>query len=248
MDWSFQLYSARDFQPWERVLETIAALGYRQVEGFGGVYSDPAGFKRQMQAHGLAMPTAHFPLEMLERDFDEAMRIAEALEIGTIIAPYLDTSERPADTEGWKAFADRLSEVHEKCAGEGRAFAWHNHDFEFALLPDGTMPMRLLLEAAPDIAWEIDVAWVVRGGADPLAWISEYGGRISAAHVKDIAPQGEAADEDGWADVGHGTLDWPEIMKALRDRTSARVFVMEHDKPNDLERFARRSIETAKGL
>ena len=91
----------------------------------------------------------------------------------------------------------------------------------------------------------MDVAWIVRGGADPIAWIDEYASRIVAAHVKDIAPAGVAEDEDGWADVGHGTMDWAGILKALRDKTPARVFVMEHDNPSDFARFARRSIEAA---
>ena len=45
MNWSFQLYSARNFQPWDKVLKTLASLGYKQVEGFGGVYSDPTGLR-----------------------------------------------------------------------------------------------------------------------------------------------------------------------------------------------------------
>jgi len=107
------------------------------------------------------------------------------------------------------------------------------------------VPMTAILEAAPEIGWEIDVAWVVRGNADPLEWIDRHGKRITVVHVKDIAPKGENADEDGWADVGHGTIDWKSIMKALREKTPAKVFVMEHDKPSDVGRFARRSIEAA---
>ena len=92
------------------------------------------------------------------------------------------------------------------------------------------------------------IAWVVRGNADPLEWVDRYGKRITAVHVKDIAPKGENADEDGWADVGHGTIDWKKIMKALREKTPAKVFIMEHDKPSDVGRFARRSIEAANGF
>jgi hypothetical protein len=32
---SFQLYSARNFQPWEGIIEMLAANGYKEVEGFG---------------------------------------------------------------------------------------------------------------------------------------------------------------------------------------------------------------------
>ncbi|HEX5498605.1 MAG TPA: sugar phosphate isomerase/epimerase, partial [Thermomicrobiales bacterium] len=142
----------------------------------------------------------------------------------------------------------RLAKAGAAAKKAGFDFGWHNHNFEFEKLPDGSLPMTAILEAAPEIGWEIDVAWVVRGGADSLDWIDRYGSRITAVHVKDIAPAGENADEDGWADVGHGTLDWKTIMKALRDKTPAKVFVMEHDKPSDVGRFARRSIEAANRL
>ncbi|TIX36617.1 MAG: sugar phosphate isomerase/epimerase, partial [Mesorhizobium sp.] len=93
---------------------------------------------------------------------------------------------------------------------------------------------------------EMDVAWVVRGGADPLPWIEKHGKRISAVHVKDIAKPGEGLDEDGWSDVGHGTMDWAGLIKTLRAKSAAKYFVMEQDNPNDIERFARRSIASVK--
>jgi hypothetical protein len=45
-----------------------------------------------------------------------------------------------------------------------------------------------------------DLAWIVRGHADPVAEIKRYASRIVSAHIKDIAPAGQCADEDGWAD------------------------------------------------
>jgi sugar phosphate isomerase/epimerase len=245
MNWSFQLYSARNFQPWQGVVETLARLGYREVEGFGGVYADPAGFRRLLDANGLSMPTGHFPIDMLENDFDGARRIADALGVRLMVCPHLVADQRPTDAEGWRAFGRRLAAVGEKAKKAGYGFAWHNHDFEFKALADGSVPQTHIFDAAPDLGWEIDVAWVVRGGADPLKWIADHAARIVSVHVKDIAPAGEALDEDGWSDVGHGTIDWPGAMAALR-KTPAGHFIMEHDKPSDYERFARRSIAAAK--
>ena len=65
--------------------------------------------------------------------------------------------------------------------------------------------------------------------------------------MKDIAPAGQNADEDGWADVGQGTVDWKALMAALRG-IGVKHFVMEHDNPKDDVRFATRSIATAKTL
>jgi sugar phosphate isomerase/epimerase len=246
MDWSFQLYSARNFTPWESVLAMVAKAGYTRVEGFGGIYEDPATLRALLDRNGLTMPTGHFGLDLLERDFEKARSIAGTLGIATVICPHISADLRPADEAGWRGFAARLAAVHEQCRKAGLGFAWHNHDFEFHQTGDGVVPMRVILDAAPEIGWEIDVAWVVRGGADPLAWIEEYGRRIVAVHVKDIAPEGEAAEEDGWADVGHGVLDWQSIFAALRSGTAASVFVVEHDNPSDAGRFAERSIASAR--
>ena len=103
-----------------------------------------------------------------------------------------------------------------------------------------------IFEGAPGLGWEMDVAWVIRGGADPLKWINDHGSQIISVHVKDIAPKGENADEDGWADVGHGTVDWKGLVATFNAKTPAKYFVMEHDKPSDFKRFAKRSIESAR--
>ena len=92
----------------------------------------------------------------------------------------------------------------------------------------------------------MDVAWVIRGKADPLKWIAAEKARITAAHVKDIAPAGGNANEDGWADVGHGTVDWKTLIAALRGN-GVKHFVLEHDNPSDHARFAKNSIASVKG-
>ncbi|MDB5552462.1 MAG: sugar phosphate isomerase/epimerase, partial [Rhizobium sp.] len=104
-----------------------------------------------------------------------------------------------------------------------------------------------IFDAAPGLSWEIDVAWVIRGGADPLAFIDRYKDRITSVHVKDIAPAGQAEDEGGWADVGHGIVDWKTLWQALK-ATKARHFVVEHDNPNDIKRCASRSIASIKAF
>ncbi|RUW32210.1 sugar phosphate isomerase/epimerase [Mesorhizobium sp. M1A.F.Ca.IN.020.06.1.1] len=235
MNWSFQLYSARNFQPWDGVLKMLGELGYKEVEGFGGVYDDPKAFRAELDKNGLAMPTGHFSIDALEKDFD-----------GVRICPYLMPDARPGDAAGWRGFGERLAKVGDTAKKAGYGFAWHNHDFEFKPLGDGSLPQDHILSAAPDIGWEMDVAWVVRGGADPLPWIERHGKRISAVHVKDMAKPGEGLDEDGWSDVGHGTIDWAGLIKALRAKSATKYFVMEQDNPNDIERFARRSIESVK--
>lgn len=245
LDYSFQLYSARNFQPWGEVLNRLAGMGYSRVEGFGGVFEDPAAFRSMMDSNGITMPSAHFGIEALEGAFDEVLRTCEVLGIQNIYCPFLMPDQRPDDRAGWEGFAGRLSAIGDRIRAEGRTFGWHNHDFEFRPAKDGSVPMEVLLQAAPEISWEADIAWVIRGGADPMEWIGRCGDRITAVHVKDIAPEGECLDEDGWADVGHGIVAWKNLMRALREKSTASLFIMEHDNPSDFGRFASRSIEAA---
>lgn len=242
----FQLYSARNFQPFSEVFPKLSAAGYKEVEGYGAMYAslDDAGvaaLRADLDRNGLSMPTAHFGLDMLEEDPTRVLKIAETLGIEAIYCPYLMPDKRPADAQGWFAFGQRLQEAGKPVRDAGLVFGWHNHDFEFATLDDGSTPQEQIFAGGPDLSWEADIAWVIRGGADPLAWIESYGKRISAVHVKDIAPAGQNADEDGWADVGHGTVDWKGIVGALKVHP-VRHYIVEHDNPNDLGRLITRSI------
>jgi len=244
-DWSFQLYSARNHPPLSNTLQLLAELGYTQVEGFGGLYDQAAVLRQDLDRHGLTMPTGHFGLAMLE-DPDQALPIIETLGVKTVICPHLAAEQRPSDAAGWKQMAETLNEVGKPYQAAGLGFGWHNHDFEFVALENGQTPMEILLENS-ELGWEMDLAWVVRGKADPAEWIQRYGDRLCAVHVKDIAPAGENIDEDGWADVGHGVIDWPSLYGQLR-QTTATWYVMEHDKPNDVARFARRSLATVQSF
>ena len=77
-------------------------------------------------------------------------------------------SARPT-AAGWHAFGERLGKIGERYRKAGFDFGWHNHDFEFkALSPTASCRTTQIFGAAPDLGWEIDVAWVIRGGADPL--------------------------------------------------------------------------------
>ncbi len=244
MDVSFQLYSARNFSPWDNVLSHLSNLGYTQVEGFGGNYEDAPAFKALLDKHGLAMPSGHFfPLEQFEDDLGTVVATAKTLGMKRLFCPALPPEQRVADADAWTSVGKRLENIGKQVRDAGLRFGWHNHDFEFSACADGRLPMDILLQNAPSIEWEADIAWIVRGGQDPLAWIDRYAERITTAHVKDIAPEDECIDEDGWADVGYGVMDWKTLTAALRN-IDVDLFVMEHDNPSDFERFASRSIET----
>jgi sugar phosphate isomerase/epimerase len=247
---SYQLYSSRNFPPMDATFAMLAKVGYTAVEGYGALYADDAAVaatKAGLAATGLTMPTGHFGLGMLEGEVDKVLGIARALKIERLYCPHVMPDERPTDAAGWQAFGARLQKAGAPYRAAGLGFGWHNHDFEFKPLADGSLPQARIFEGGPDLEWEIDVAWVIKGGADPMAWIETYKNRITAAHVKDIAPVGQNADQDGWCDVGDGTVDWKTLLAALSG-IGVRHLVMEHDNPKDHVAFATRSIAAVKGF
>ncbi len=236
---SYQLYSSRDWAV-EETFAMLADLGITEVEGHGPYFEDPEKTKALLDEHGMTMPTAHFALDFVEGDPERAIAVAKTLGVKAVVIPFLMPDERPSTAEGWRAFGARLAKAGEPIVAAGLEFAWHNHDFE--LVPvDGAMPLELIAEASDDIKIELDLAWVQVADQDPVAWLEKFSGRLVATHVKDIAPAGENADEDGWADVGHGTMDWASIKSAM-DAAGVDRYVIEHDKPNDHKRMATRSL------
>jgi sugar phosphate isomerase/epimerase len=245
MDYSYQLYSARNEKSLDDTLKTLKQLGYAQVEGWGGQFSDPAALAASLKAAGLVMPTAHMGFTQLE-DTAASLKIVDMVGIKTVYCPAPPSSDYREGKGDWADLATRLGKIAGAFKAAGKGFGYHNHHWEFVKLSNGRTPIELILEASPDTQWEMDLAWVVKAGEDPIKWMDKLGSRISAIHVKDIAPAGEMADEDGWADVGYGTLNWKQLLADAKAKTKAQYFVMEHDKPSDAIRFARRSIETVK--
>ena len=245
MSISYQLYCSRNFPPLTDTLAMLAKAGYAEVEGYGGLYADPAALAAQLNSVGLAMTSGHFNLDMVENDPATAIATARTLGIKKVFVPYIVADQRPTDAAGWAAFGARLAKMGKPVTDAGLVFGWHNHDFELLDLGGGETALDHIANAG--VKLELDLGWVRVAGHDPVAWIGKYANQISAVHMKDIARDGEATDEDGWADVGQGIMDWAAVKGAL-DAAGITHMVAEHDNPKDHTRFATRSLATLKAL
>lgn len=243
---SFQLYSSRNFPPIETQLEGLAAIGYDAVEPYGGNFlSDPKGFRAKADALGLAIPTAHMPLANLDGDRAGVIDIAKTLGLETVVLPHVGGDARPSTSDGWKAFGHRLNDHAGHLAEAGLKLAWHNHDFEYVKLPDGSRPIDHVLAGA-GVRFEADLAWIYRANADIAAEIARYGTKVAAFHIKDTAKPGVTKD-DGWTDVGAGVIDWQKLWPAIAG-TGATLLIMENDNPSDWRSFAANSYKYLNGL
>ena len=245
---SLGLYSVRQFPPLEPVLATLKAIGYDAVEPFLPNYSDdPAGFRRKIDAAGLACSGFHMPLSGLNGEMEKFIDIAKTIGAPLMIPPWIPPEARDLKPDGWKRLGEALGRGAEKAKAAGLKVAWHNHDFEFRPLSDGSRPIEHIFAAAgPDVGLEIDIAWVERAGADPAEEMARLADRIFAIQPKDTAPPGTTA-EDGWTAMGDGIVDWQKLWP-LFSKTKADQIVVEHDNPADWRKFAQRSYDFLKRL
>ncbi|TPW28104.1 sugar phosphate isomerase/epimerase family protein [Pararhizobium mangrovi] len=248
-DVSFQLFSSRASDSLDEQLSFLAGLGYTDVQPFFFAPPDDMatvrGDAERVRKHGLTARSGHFTLDFFEEAGDRLEEIAGLYGMSLVVVPWIAPEDRPETGEGWREIGRRLSAYRNDAERRGLAFAYHNHDFEMVPLADGSYPLDHLL--GKDVPLEPDLAWMVKANARPEEWLAKYAGRIPAVHVKDVAPSGECLDEMGFADVGHGTMDWPRLWERSL-AAGAGLMVVEHDKPSDWKRFASRTIEAVRGF
>ncbi|ADO43051.1 sugar phosphate isomerase/epimerase family protein [Ketogulonicigenium vulgare] len=246
--YSFQLFSSRAGDL-DAQFALLGTLGYTDVQPF--FFAPPENHDAidaqiaLMQHYGMTAESGHFKLSMFDDGPDLVAGIAKKYGMWLVVVPWIEPEDRPTTREGWQAIGARLEQISDEMAARGLTFAYHNHEFEMEPLPDGSFPITHLL--GEKVAFEPDLAWIAVAGQDPAEWLDKYAGRIPAVHVKDIAPAGECLDEKGFADLGHGVMDWDRLWP-LSCAAGSRLMVVEHDLPNDWRRFATRAMASLQRL
>jgi sugar phosphate isomerase/epimerase len=246
---SIQLYTMRSLNDLDRILDAVAEAGFRHVETVGSQLDDAATTRAKVDARGLTVSSSHVSLAALRERPEAVVEACRTLGFDQLFMPAVPPDQRDMAADGWRALGRELGGLAERLRGQGIRLGYHNHHWELKPKEGGKTALELIFEAAEGspLTWQADVAWLVRGGADPKEWLDRYRSRVVSAHVKDIAPAGQNEDEDGWADVGSGVLDWRDLWRACRD-AGAEWMVVEHDKPKDPARTARASFAFLSGM
>ncbi|MGY5808954.1 sugar phosphate isomerase/epimerase family protein [Rhizobium sp. LEGMi198b] len=240
---SFSLFSAWKFPPLDQQLEKLKSIGYGSVEPFYPLYGDdPVGYRRKIDAVGLTSPTLHAPIDGVIDQIHRFVDIAHTIGAHTIVAPWIDEDKRPTSVEDWKTLAGKLRKSAEVAQVNGLQLAWHNHDFEYVTLDDGSLILDLLV--GNGVKLEMDIGWVRRAGRDPIGEMQRYADHLIALHIKDPAHGWETATDDGFAAVGDGLIDWNELWPTVQMLHNVDNVIIERDFPPDWLDFAQRSFAT----
>ena len=233
------LYTVRDAmaEDAKATLKTVANIGYATIEAAGykdGSYYNmsPADFKNYLATLNLTGVSTHQSSVTLD---NAAVEMAHAKEAGFeyFVVPippmglfnYDNDTNTMSMTGGAKNLANILDELGLKAKNAGLKLLYHNHDFEFKKDEDGIVPIDYLLENCnPDLVnFQMDLFWVTKAGADPLAYFEKYPGRFKMWHVKDMNQEGN------FAPVGNGTIDFASIL-AQKEKSGMLYYMVEQDK------------------
>ena len=234
---SFQLYSARNFPPLE------AQLGVARRGRLYAMSSLTAPSTRTSRAPAAAQAPRSdgaqraFRARPAREDARQGSRYRRhALGMDIVVVPYLG-ARRPADGRrrlGGVRPAPRQG--RRAGPGEGLRFAWHNHDFEFKVLADGSYPIEHVLVDGRPLGGRHRLD---RAAPTPIRapGSKRYAGKVPLVHVKDIAKAGRRPTRMAGPMSAPACCRWQEFWD-LGVAAGAEAMIAEHDNPSDLERFA----------
>jgi sugar phosphate isomerase/epimerase len=233
-----QLYSFRDesrsgadqFTLDRVLLDELAGLGYGGVETVGVPGGDVTAAREALAASGLTVTSTHSWASIADEDgFDRIC--ADAAALGS---PRVIVSGHRFDTRDDVArFGDLLNAGSRIAARHGIRVGLHNHDGEMQDV-EGRGPGYALLRDATDEAvdFQVDIFWVVVGGADPAQVIRELGPRVRSLHVKDgpaLPPSASGGHRFVNGAVGSGVVDPAPAIAAAADAGSVEWLIVELD-------------------
>ena len=251
----FQLYSvrtelAKDFYG---TLKRVSDLGYQGVEFYDEFYGHSLPEVKLMCTElGLIPFSNHVPFAKMMSDLDKVIEENTILGVQYITFPYMDVPSRPGvNPEQFKETVADIGKIGAKVREHGFQLLYHNHDFEFAKLPDGTVGHDYIFKNnSPDnVQVQLDICWADFAGHKAQEVIPKYAGRIPVIHIKDYFVEGEVegdpyaliGQEDNpvaqarrnafeFRPLGTGLMDLPAVISVAAD-SGVIWLCVEQDEP-----------------
>jgi sugar phosphate isomerase/epimerase len=232
------LYTVRDDMGTnaKATLQAVADAGYKNIEAAGyedGKFYDmsPTDFKKMVKSMGLKPISTHQGSVTLE-NADQMMAEVKAAGFKYFVIPVppmgMFEFNRENMTMGMKGSVQELAEIlntlGQKAKKVGLKLLYHNHDFEFKKNAEGIVPIDYLLENLDSkyVNFQMDLYWVTKAEANPIAYFNKYPGRFKIWHVKDMDKQGR------FAPIGEGSINFKNIL-ANKALSGMKYYMVEQD-------------------
>lgn len=242
------LYTVRDAMEKnpKKTLQAVSEVGYSYIEAAG--YKDgkfygfsPKEFKAHLASLELIPLSTHQSSVSLENAASMMADVkAAGFEYFVVPVPPMGLFINDDNGMNMKGGVENLATILTTLGKQARALdlklLYHNHDFEFIEDARGLVVIDYLLENCDPkyVNFQMDLHWVTKAKADPLAYFEKYPGRFKLWHVKDMDSQGR------FAPVGKGIIDFGRILNE-KEQSGMQAYFVEQD-----ETFAMEPLEAIK--
>lgn len=240
-----QVYAVN--QPFEHdpagTFRKLREIGYTEVECYAGGKLSATEYRRMLDDAGLVCPSTHLDLDPanLGAAFADAhalgAKFAASSSLRSAIQPEVSW-ESNFTLEEAKRTAELANRIGEAAKRAGLQYAYHNHDYEFADVGEGTSGYDFLLRETDSdlVQFEIDCGWMAFAGRRPGEYLARHPGRFPMLHIKDYLAADQAPATKGGrpamagAELGRGTVDYRPIFAAAR-KAGVQHFFAEQEGP-----------------
>lgn len=214
---------------WKTALKKASSFGYTEIEtgGFAGNSADE--FLSYLNNIGMRVIAGGFNFTDPDDKIKQSLDLIKKLKADIAVTYWPWFTGGPFTLEDCRKSADRLNHLGDLCYSSGLQFCWHNHNKEFIPMENG-LPFDYLMANTDSlrVKCELDVYWVAKGGADPLAVLKKYKGRYLILHIKDMA-KGEDKDFEC---PGSGIIDFRSVFSEA-DSQGIKHYMVERDNVPD---------------
>ena len=236
------LYTVRDAMEKnpKKTLQAVSDAGYGYIEAAG--YKDgkfygfsPKEFKAHLASLELIPLSTHQSSVSLENAASMMADVkAAGFEYFVVPVPPMGLFVNDDNGMDMKGGVENLATILTTLGKQAHALdlklLYHNHDFEFVKDSNGFTVIDYLLENCDSkyVNFQMDLHWVTKAKADPLAYFEKYPGRFKLWHVKDMDSQGR------FAPVGNGIIDFGRILNE-KEQSGMQAYFVEQDKTFAME-------------
>jgi Sugar phosphate isomerases/epimerases len=256
-----------------RTIEKVAEVGYKNVELLASNFDTNIRYidtiplkviKNKYEELQLNIISTHEKLpsgsNILDQDWDSVIKYNYELGCMRIVIPAVWIKGR----EDTLSTAEQFNVLGKKCRENGIQLYLHTHSHEFKRVGNETLYDILVENTDPQyLKFQVDMAWTMRAGIDPVSVLEKLGSRCDMVHQKDISKKTnpvnlfEVINEEDekldvlkvyqkyvkpgdFVDLGEGIFNFATVYRRIKEMGYVKYAFAENESIN-IDRF--KSIE-----
>lgn len=235
-----ELYSLRDQCKTDLpgMLTAVSKIGYKGVEFAGYHGRNAKELRKMLDDNNLVACGTHTPYESVLADkLQETIAFNHTIGNNFLIVPSMSAKSK----QEWLDKAKLFNELAVKLKPEGMWIGYHAHAHDFEKY-DGESAWDIFFgQTNPAVIMQLDTSNCMDGGADPVAVLHKYPGRVRSIHIK---AHGAGPDSV----IGEDKINWPEVFAWCETKGGTQWYVLEHESSSDPLKAVTRSFEALKKM